>query len=582
MSKIETNPVLERLPKHLLQYIKPQSYDDYTALDQAVWRYVMRKNIAHLPLLAHQSYLAGLEKTGISIDQIPSMYGMNRILQDIGWAAVAVDGFIPPQAFMEFQAYNVLVIASDIRQVNHIEYTPAPDIIHEAAGHAPIIANPDYAEYLRRFGEIGSKAISSALDYQMYEAARKLSVLKESKNPDQNAIDATEAHIQALQASDEVPSEMAQIRNLHWWSVEYGLIGTLEEPSIYGAGLLSSIGESTACLKAHVVKRPYTIEAADQGFDITKPQPHLYVTPNFAHLTEVLEEFADRMALRRGGYSGLSKALKSKQLATAELSTGLQVTGVFTHIIEQDRTVRYIQTTGPTVLSYQNKALVGHESSSHADGFGSPIGKLKGINLAIEDMSPKDLKQYNICEGQQVDLSFDGGVRVQGTIITGTRNLQGKIMLIKFKNCLVTLGAEVLFDPSWGIYDMAIGKKVRSVFAGPADPTSVDLAVTINHYESHEGTGSSKYLALVGLYQKASDHIKARTLDLKVISDLRKALDKDHPSDWLLLLTLYEWARESNSPAIAEELEAALSTKAEQYPMSAHLIHDGLKLLARS
>lgn len=582
MSKIETNPVLERLPKHLLQYIKPQSYDDYTALDQAVWRYVMRKNIAHLPLLAHQSYLAGLEITGISIDQIPSMYGMNRILQDIGWAAVAVDGFIPPQAFMEFQAYNVLVIASDIRQVNHIEYTPAPDIIHEAAGHAPIIANPDYAEYLRRFGEIGSKAISSALDYQMYEAARKLSVLKESKNPDQNAIDATEAHIQALQASDEVPSEMAQIRNLHWWSVEYGLIGTLEEPSIYGAGLLSSIGESTACLKAHVVKRPYTIEAADQGFDITKPQPHLYVTPNFAHLTEVLEEFADRMALRRGGYSGLSKALKSKQLATAELSTGLQVTGVFTHIIEQDRTVRYIQTTGPTVLSYQNKALVGHESSSHADGFGSPIGKLKGINLAIEDMSPKDLKQYNICEGQQVDLSFDGGVRVQGTIITGTRNLQGKIMLIKFKNCLVTLGAEVLFDPSWGIYDMAIGKKVRSVFAGPADPTSVDLAVTINHYESHEGTGSSKYLALVGLYQKASDHIKARTLDLKVISDLRKALDKDHPSDWLLLLTVYEWARESNSPAIAEELEAALSTKAEQYPMSAHLIHDGLKLLARS
>ena len=582
MSKIETNPVLERLPKHLLQYIKPQSYDDYTALDQAVWRYVMRKNIAHLPLLAHQSYLAGLEKTGISIDQIPSMYGMNRILQDIGWAAVAVDGFIPPQAFMEFQAYNVLVIASDIRQVNHIEYTSAPDIIHEAAGHAPIIANPDYAEYLRRFGEIGSKAISSALDYQMYEAARKLSVLKESKNPDQNAIDATEAHIQALQASDEVPSEMAQIRNLHWWSVEYGLIGTLEEPSIYGAGLLSSIGESTACLKAHVVKRPYTIEAADQGFDITKPQPHLYVTPNFAHLTEVLEEFADRMALRRGGYSGLSKALKSKQLATAELSTGLQVTGVFTHIIEQDRTVRYIQTTGPTVLSYQNKALVGHESSSHADGFGSPIGKLKGINLAIEDMSPKDLKQYNICEGQQVDLSFDGGVRVQGTIITGTRNLQGKIMLIKFKNCLVTLGAEVLFDPSWGIYDMAIGKKVRSVFAGPADPTSVDLAVTINHYESHEGTGSSKYLALVGLYQKASDQIKARTLDLKVISDLRKALDKDHPSDWLLLLTLYEWARESNSPAIAEQLAAALSTKAEQYPMSAHLIHDGLKLLARS
>jgi phenylalanine-4-hydroxylase len=60
----------------------------------------------------------------------------NRILTEIGWAAVAVDGFIPPNAFMEFQAYNVLVIASDIRQLEHIEYTPAPDIIHEGAGHA--------------------------------------------------------------------------------------------------------------------------------------------------------------------------------------------------------------------------------------------------------------------------------------------------------------------------------------------------------------------------------------------------------------------------------------------------------------
>ena len=73
---------------------------------------------------------------------------MNRILKEIGWAVVAVDGFIPPNAFMEFQTNNVLVIASDIRQLKHIEYTPAPDIIHEASGHAPIIANPDYADFL--------------------------------------------------------------------------------------------------------------------------------------------------------------------------------------------------------------------------------------------------------------------------------------------------------------------------------------------------------------------------------------------------------------------------------------------------
>ena len=174
----ESNPLLERLPAHLKQFIKPQEYSNYTPINQAVWRYVMRKNVSYLSKVAHESYLNGLQKTGLEIDNIPNMYGMNRILKEIGWAAVAVDGFIPPNAFMEFQAYNVLVIASDIRQLEHIEYTPAPDIIHEGAGHAPIIANPEYAEYLRRFGEIGCKAISSSFDFEMYEAIRLLSIVK--------------------------------------------------------------------------------------------------------------------------------------------------------------------------------------------------------------------------------------------------------------------------------------------------------------------------------------------------------------------------------------------------------------------
>ena len=247
-----SNYILDKLPKHLKQYIKPQNYEDYSPIDQAVWRYVMRKNIDFLQRVAHDSYLDGLKKTGISVDSIPNMYGMNRILKEIGWAAVAVDGFIPPSAFMEFQAYNVLVIASDIRQLDHIEYTPAPDIIHEGAGHAPIIANPEYAEYLRRFGEIGSKAISSGRDHELYEAVRHLSIIKEAMDTPQREIDLAEKHIEDLQNNMGKPSEMALIRNLHWWTVEYGLIGTLENPRIYGAGLLSSIGESASCLTDRV------------------------------------------------------------------------------------------------------------------------------------------------------------------------------------------------------------------------------------------------------------------------------------------------------------------------------------------
>jgi phenylalanine-4-hydroxylase len=373
---IESNPLIDRLPKHLKQFIKPQDYNDYTPINQAVWRYVMRKNVDYLSRVAHSSYLDGLKKTGIEVDNIPSMYGMNRILQEIGWAAVAVDGFIPPNAFMEFQAYNVLVIASDIRQLEHIEYTPAPDIIHEGAGHAPIIANPEYAEYLRRFGEIGCKAISSARDYEIYEAIRLLSILKEAEGTPQKEIDAIEKRVDELQNDVVEPSEMALIRNLHWWTVEYGLIGTVEEPKIYGAGLLSSIGESAWCMTDNVKKVPYNIDAAYQGFDITKPQPQLFVTPDFAHLSLVLEEFANKMALRTGGLSGVQKLIKSKALGTIELSTGIQVSGVFTNVIENEGKPVYVQTTGKTALSYREKELVGHGTSYHAEGFGSqPFGR---------------------------------------------------------------------------------------------------------------------------------------------------------------------------------------------------------------
>ena len=65
------------------------------------------------------------------------------------------------------------------------------------------------------------------------------------------------------------------IRNLHWWTVEYGLIGTLKNPKIYGAGLLSSIGESVWCMSKEVKKINYNINACKVNFDITKPQPQL-------------------------------------------------------------------------------------------------------------------------------------------------------------------------------------------------------------------------------------------------------------------------------------------------------------------
>ena len=577
----ESNPLLDRLPKHLRQFIKPQVYADYTPINQAVWRYVMRKNVNYLSKVAHASYLDGLRQTGIDIENIPNMYGMNRILKEIGWAAVAVDGFIPPNAFMEFQAYNVLVIASDIRQLENIEYTPAPDIIHEGAGHAPIIANPEYAEYLRRFGEIGCKAISSAKDYEIYEAIRLLSILKEAEDADAAEIIRVEKLVDDLQKDTGEPSEMAQIRNLHWWTVEYGLIGTVEDPKIYGAGLLSSIGESAWCMTDNVKKLPYTIESVNQSFDITKPQPQLFVTPDFAHLSLVLEQFANTMALRTGGLSGIKKLIDSKALGTIELSTGLQISGIFTNVIENEGKPVYIQTTGQTALSYREKELVNHGVEYHAEGFGSPIGKLKGINLAIEDMSPRDLRAYDIYEGEEVTLEFEGNIVVKGEIITGSRNLQGEIILISFKNCTVTHGETVLFRPEWGTYDMAVGKKVVSAFSGPADMHSFNMISHVPSSQTIKAKKTPEREALEKMYQTVRD-FRENKITKADLNQILETLKSNYPTDWLLTVEILEVAEKNQLSELKDKTLAHLENLKTKRTDVKHLIEFGIELILES
>src|SRR5262249_35979647 len=88
-----------------------------------------------------------------------------------------------------FQAYKVLVIACDMRQIHHIEYTPAPDIVHEAAEHAPIIVDREYSNYLRRFGEVGANAMQSRKDFDLYQAIRPLSILKQQRNSDPKEVE---------------------------------------------------------------------------------------------------------------------------------------------------------------------------------------------------------------------------------------------------------------------------------------------------------------------------------------------------------------------------------------------------------
>ncbi|HEX4888387.1 MAG TPA: aromatic amino acid hydroxylase [Luteibaculaceae bacterium] len=574
------NEVLDKLPPHLLDLVIDQPYDNYTAQDHAVWRYVMRQNINFLGKVAHSSYLNGLKKTGISIDSIPHMYGMNRILKEIGWAAVAVDGFIPPQAFMEFQAYNVLVIAADIRNINHILYTPAPDIIHESAGHAPIIADEEYASYLRLFGEIGSKAFSSKQDYELYEAIRHLSIIKEDPGTPEDEVRLAEKAIEEIQANMGEPSEMAKIRNLHWWTVEYGLIGTVDDFKLYGAGLLSSIGESANCIKPSVKKLPYTIDAVNYSFDITTQQPQLFVTPSFAHLSDVLNAFADSMAFRKGGTRALETARNSGHHATVELSSGIQVGGVVDRVWQDDQgEAIYFATAGPTQLCFENQELDGQGKIQHAHGFSSPLGRLEKSDRPLEHMSIEQLAELGIIEGNHCELRFSSGIALSGILTQITTLPNGLKGILTFDQCTVRLGNQILFDPSWGIYDMVLGAQVASCAAGLPDPRSFGLTFEAPKEKTHKIEYSESDKNLHQLYKRVRQ-IREQGLGYDELEEIFDQLQSKFPHDWLLALEILEILRsEELHDGLAKVAEQYLTTKALNNEELNKLIHDGIRLI---
>lgn len=575
------NEKLDKLPAHLKKFMVPQDYESYTPVNHAVWRYVMRQNVNYLSKVAHSSYLEGLAKTGITLERIPSIKEMNEILGKIGWAACTVDGFIHPQAFMEFQEYNVLVVAADIRQINHIEYTPAPDIIHEAAGHAPIIADSNYAEYLRLFGEIGRKAFSSGKDFELFELIRHLSIMKEDPYSDPKEIEVCEAKIEAMSKDLGEPSEMALIRRLHWWTVEYGLIGTVENPKIYGAGLLSSIGESVGCMKDDVKKIPYTLEAMHVDFDITKPQPQLFVTPNFEHLSNVLNEFADTMALRKGGSYGLTLAKDSRLVSTAVYSSGVAVTGLLTDFkIDTDGNPTYLSFSGPVSLSDNQHQLNHHGADYHKEGFGSPVGILKNASKPLEDMSDLELSDLNIKIGKEVQLEFISGVKVSGHLDSTVRHLDAKLMIMSFSNCTVSSAEQVLFQPEWGVYDMAVGAKIVSVYAGVPDPWAYIAELKMSDIKTHKINYDEHTKGLFKLYGRIRE-IRERKSGYDELETIANTLANDYGDDWLATMEILEILSEQNiQPELRSRLQARLASLASDKKEISKLINDGLHLIS--
>lgn len=565
----------QEIPVYLRQFITSQNPSLYTPMDHAVWRFILKVSKSYFSQFAHQKYLDGLKETGISSERIPLIEDVSRCLKKFNWQAVAVSGFIPPAAFMEFLSLGILPIACEMRTLAHMGYTPAPDIVHEAAGHAPIIADAEYSDYLRSYGEISQKAIYSKEDLEVYHSIRHLSEVKEDPRSTPDDIELAQTRLdQALAAQTRI-SEATLLARMGWWTFEYGLVGDIHHPKIYGAGLLSSLTESYHCFEPHVKKLPFSVNCVQTGYDITQPQPQLFVSPNFETLKLALKELASTMAFQKGGLESLNKAIEAGTVTTTELESGIQISGVLKQLIRDSKgRPCYLQFHGPTQISFEGREIEGQGTQIHQKGFGTPL----------ENVTEAQLNHAGLRLEKSGKLNFSSGVTLQGTLV-GISKHRGKPTLLTFENCTVKKDSEILFHPDWGTYDMVCGEKVVSVFGGAADrkrylETTGGFAQEPRDQKTNL-TPENKHLnELYAQVRKIRESVQNPEKSLLALLEVQNHLERKYLSDWLLRYELLELSSEFhlNLPFQALLIQR-LQEISEQQPDQAEIIRRGLQLL---
>lgn len=567
---------LAEIPEHLLEYITEQDPSLYTPIDHAVWRYVMRVSKAFFAEHGHPLYAHGLVTTGISIERIPLITEMDEALKKIGWRAVAINGFIPPSVFLEFQSLRILAIACDIRKLENIGYTPSPDIIHEAAGHVPIVEDEGYRRYLEAYGEVARNAIITKTDLELYQAVFELSGIKEDPHSSPEQIAAAQKKFEDMARREVKPSEAALLTRMAWWTTEYGLIEVKGVPLIYGAGLLSSISESYHCLSDEVKKIPFSMKnSINTSYDITRPQPQLFVAKDFRELAIALDEFANTMAFRQGGAYGLRLGVEAQNTVTATLDSGIQLTGIlkdplFTGKGEEAGFIL----SGTKQVSFADQEIPGIPLADLPDEVLIPL-----FEPAIASQPDEALRKS--IEGSGLETRT--GLKITGRV-KSVVNAGGEARVFLLENVrFIDRNGRAILSENRRLYPLPVASRIGSVSGGAADRKNFVLRnrkKALKKVKSHKTNLTPENAELNGLYRRVREFRESKGSDPRILDEVLEALDEKHPEDWLLRLELLELylARAPRNPHVSR-LRQELTTLRLRLPERAEMIDRGLKLL---
>lgn len=225
-----------------------QNYSKYTAEDHSVWQLLFDRRMAALESTASSLFLDGARTIGLARSEVPDLTDINeRLAGRTGWRAVGVAGFIPAEQFFSCLAVRRFPTTLRVRPRAQLDYLPEPDIFHDVFGHVPLHADPVFADFLQRFGELGDKCVAKA--------------------------------------------ESDALARLFWYTVEFGLIREKNKVCIYGSGLISSHQDAENALGDGCDRRRFVLsDVVATPFRIDQIQPVLFVIDSFNDLFLAVEE----------------------------------------------------------------------------------------------------------------------------------------------------------------------------------------------------------------------------------------------------------------------------------------------------
>ncbi len=232
-----------------------QEYDKYTAEDHEVWSLLYKEQMTHLPTIVTQAYLNGTKAVRFEPDRVPRFSVINEELAKLtGWQVYVVPGLIDNKPFFQHLANKEFPVTTWLRKMEQLKYIEEPDMFHDVFGHVPLLSEPFFCNFLN-----------------------ELSII-------------------TLQHIDN-PSVVELMARLYWYTVEFGMIQEDNTLKIYGAGIISSPGESKFCVTDEATHVPYDVQAIfDVPYIKDRFQAQYFVIDSYKQLTDSLPLIKDKIS----------------------------------------------------------------------------------------------------------------------------------------------------------------------------------------------------------------------------------------------------------------------------------------------